>query len=90
MRKKIFCLLLILLLPVCLLFAGCGNAETNYSKESMFVVVESLNIEGTCFIYVVVNKDTKVMYMTQGAGGMIVMLNADGTPMLWEGELKGE
>lgn len=90
MRKKIFCLLLILLLPVCLLFAGCGNAEKNYSKESMFVVVESLNIDCNCIIYIVVNKDTKVMYMTQYKGGTTVMLNADGTPMLWEGELKGE
>ena len=87
MKKKIFCLLLLLLLPVMLL-AGCGNAETDYVEESMFVVVEHLNVEQSSFFYVLVNKETRVMYLTQYKGGMTVMLNPDGTPMLWQGELK--
>lgn len=86
MKKKLLCLLLVLIMPVIVL-AGCGNAEKNYSEESMFVVVECLNISGNCLVYVLVNKETKVMYMTQYEGGLTVMLNADGTPMLWEGEL---
>ena len=84
--KKIFILLLILIMPI-MLFAGCGNADKKYVEESMFVVVEHLNISGDCLIYVLVHKETKVMYMTGYDGGFVVMLNEDGTPMLWEGEL---
>lgn len=84
--KKILCLLFILITP--LLFCGCGNAQTNYVEESMFIVIEYLNINQSNFIYILVHKETKVMYMTQYNGGLTVMLNADGTPMLWEGELE--
>ena len=87
MKRKILCLLLLLIVPICLLFTGCGNAEKNYSAESMFVVVEKLDIDGTCFVYVLVNKETRVMYITQYKGGLTVMFNADGTPMIWEGDL---
>jgi hypothetical protein len=73
-----------------MLFSGCGNAEKELEEKSMFIIVEHLNIDGTCIIYVLVNKETKVMYITQYEGGMTVMLNPDGTPMLWEGELEGE
>ena len=86
MKKKIFCLLLILIMPL-ILFSGCVNAEKKLEEKSMFVVVEHLNIDGNCIIYVLVNKETKVMYITQYKGALIVMLNPDGTPMLWEGEL---
>ena len=53
----------------------------------MFVVVNHINVDGTCIYYVLVNKETRVMYLTQYKGGMTVMVNADGSPMLYEGEL---
>ena len=85
MKKKLFCLLLILILPVCLLFTGCDAEQT------------STTIEDTRFhrldytdktIYV--DKETKVMYLYVSFayhGGLTVMLDADGKPLLYEGEL---
>lgn len=70
------------------LFAGCSSIEKTSNvevNESSFVIVESI---GTCNIYVC--KETKVMYMFIKIGngaGLTVMLNADGTPMIYDGEL---
>lgn len=86
MFKKILVILFILIVPITM-FTGCGNAEKNYISGSMFVVKEHLDISGNCLIYVLVHKKTRVMYMTQYKGGMVVMLDADGTPLIWEGEL---
>jgi hypothetical protein len=86
MKKKLISILLVLVMPM-LVLCGCGNAEKKYNEESMFIVVEHLDISGTCICYVLVHKETRVMYMTQYEGGMVVMLNADGSPMLYEGEL---
>lgn len=83
--KKLLILLLVLIMPIGL-FCGCGNAEKNYIEESMFVVIEHLDSPRSCHIYVLVHKETGVMYMTQYKGGLLVMLNADGTPMIWQGE----
>ena len=86
MKKKLISLLMVLVIPMMVL-CGCRNAEKKYSRESMFVVVESINIDGNCLCYVLVHKETKVMYITQYDGGFMVMLNPDGSPMLYEGEL---
>ena len=86
MKKKLISLLLVLVMPM-LVLCGCGNAEEKYIEDSMFVVVDHINVDGTCIYYVLVNKETRVMYLTQYKGGMTVMLNADGSPMLYEGEL---
>jgi hypothetical protein len=73
-----------------MLFSGCGDIETNYSEEDLFVEVDFMIPEQGMGIHVLVHKETRVMYIVQYRGGMVVMLNPDGTPMLWEGELKGE
>ena len=86
MKKKLISLLMVLVMPM-LVLCGCGNAEEKYIEDSMFVVVDYINVEGNCLCYVLVNKETRVMYLTQYKGGMTVMLNADGSPMLYEGEL---
>lgn len=86
MKKKLISLLLVLMMPV-LVLCGCGNAEEKYVQDSMFIVIEHLNINQACFYYVLVNKETRVMYLTQSQGGIVVMVNADGSPMLYEGEL---
>ena len=84
MRKKLLCLLLVLIMPVMVLF-GCSNspAEENGGYDRFKVVsYEAGNIY--------IDKETKIMYLwvkNGYGGGLTVMLNADGTPMLWEGEL---
>lgn len=88
MKKKILMLLLVLIMPVMLL-TGCGvkpEDKTSDKTISMFVLIE--NGDGYSVLY---HRETKVMYIRAeygtGSGYFTVMLNADGTPMLWEGEL---
>lgn len=83
--KKI---LLICVLLLALLLCSCDSQilteENNTSKLSMFIQVENGN--GYKIVY---HRDTKVMYAISDSsyniGTFTVMLNADGTPMLWEG-----
>ena len=75
---------------IMLLLTGCG-VESTSCKEVVyadnFVAVESYNSNT---IYV--DKNTKVMYWklhyTGSDTGITVILNTDGSPMLWEGDLK--
>ena len=59
--------------------------EANTDGESMFVVVES-----TLYWNVVYCKETKVMYTVSSSsrnyGNFTLLVNPDGSPMLWEGE----
>lgn len=82
MKKIIFCILLITMLT------GCGRAiqtEEEYQENSsMFIRLER------CSYYdIVYHKDTKVMYAVSGGtynfGTFTLLVNPDGTPMLWEG-----
>ena len=95
--KKILCLLFILITP--LLFCGCESIpeREDYSTESLdrFVFVKQYGEGSGETIKILVDKETKIMYMYyqdgggySGTAGLTVMLNADGTPMLWEGELE--
>lgn len=87
MKKKLFCLLLILILPICFLLGGCKNAETLSTKD--FAVIScSQSSESSTVIYV--HRKTRVMYLyiNMGySGGLTVMLDADGKPLIYEGEL---
>lgn len=91
MKKKI----LILVSLVILTFTGCSYAkdenvnEQNTVKEeptsSVFVEVERES--GWKVVY---QKDTKVMYVVSCAsynyGNFTLLVNPDGTPMLYEGD----
>lgn len=86
--KKI---LLICVILLALLLCSCGSqmlteeqvSKDNTSNLSMFIQVE----DGNSY-KIVYHRDTKVMYaISDGSynyGTFTVMLNADGTPMLWE------
>lgn len=82
MKKTLCIILLALMMTLC----GCEASqvpEKPLVKNSVFVVVE----EGT-FYQVAYHQDTKVMYVISwgygNAGTFTVMLNPDGTPMLWK------
>lgn len=92
--KQILCLTFITIL--CGLFlvlniTGCvsqsdettstGNEESNTS----FVIVEKELVNGY-FYKIAYHKDTKVMYVLGQYNDFEVMLDADGKPLLWEGE----
>ena len=70
------------------LFVGCSDnpvVDENHATNSSFVIVE----DGTGY-YIMYHKDTKVMYAfsTGGSnyGNFCLLVNPDGTPMIWEGE----
>lgn len=81
MRKK----LITAIITATLLIAGCSDtANVSAGQDNTMVLVESgLNYS----IYA--DKDTGVMYLymrSGSGGGLTVMLNADGTPKIWQGE----
>lgn len=83
--KKYIAMLMCLLM---VLLTACGNEIEKIDKEkdqSMFVLVEG---DATSLWWVVYNKDTKVMYTisrgSYNSGNFTLLVNADGTPMLWE------
>ena len=79
MKKK----LIAAILTVTLLIAGCESVNVDAEHDRMMEKVED---EWGYAIYV--DKDTNVMYIKgSGDGGTFtVMLNADGTPKIWQRE----
>jgi hypothetical protein len=81
MRKK----LITAIITVALLIAGCSDmANVSEEQENTMVLVES----GQEYL-IYADNDTGVMYLyitISTGGGLTVMLNADGTPKIWQGE----
>ena len=81
--KKLIVFLMAIALCACL-FVGCEESvNKNYWAGSGFVYIESK--EHLDYLYY---EDTGVMYVyddTSYRGGLAPLLNADGTPMIWEG-----
>lgn len=84
--KKIAAILVIFAL---LMLCSCEGRSTvssveNKKEESMFIVVEDAYLWR-----VVYHRDTKVMYVISlgysNSGDFCVLVNPDGTPMLWKG-----
>lgn len=69
MKKLIVCVALI-----GMLLCGCSGSSSN----SRFIKVENYGIDR----YVLVDTETNVLYLRFNRG-ITVLLNADGTPMLW-------
>ena len=88
--KKLIAFLMAIALCACL-FVGCGGSPVSQSSSynedqaSMFVSVEYVS-ENWRVVY---HRDTKVMYVVStgsyNRGTFTVLLNPDGTPMIWEG-----
>ncbi len=87
--KQIVCILLCI--TISLFLIGCGTQMERLEAEpkkqtSMFVIVEGNSGDVYRIVY---HRDTKVMYaISAGAynsGCFTVLLNPDGSPMLWEG-----
>ena len=86
MIKRIICALL------CVIFAffliGCGTQIERVDEKpvSMFIIVEGSGMDCYRIVY---HRDTKVMYAIScgdyNAGNFTVLLNPDGSPMLWKG-----
>lgn len=84
--KRAIAIAVIAAICIALLLAGCSSVEVEENPDvSMFVRVE----KGDSW-WVVYHRETKVMYTISGGlkncGNFTLLVNADGTPMLWEGE----
>ena len=75
---------------IVLMFSGCTSTRAE-AKEvddvddgNTFILVDA-----DYYCWIVYHKDTKVMYAVSrsgyNAGTYTVLVNADGTPMIWEG-----
>jgi hypothetical protein len=95
--KKFLILLLVIIISIFTL-TGCDSGpdgKTDSGKDVYYV------IDGVTFVRLVaskwtnnfdvwVHKETRVMYImfcTSGSYSMSALLNADGSPMIWEGDL---
>ena len=88
--KKLIVLLMAIALCACL-FAGCSNYYTDEYRSEYWENTGFTYIECKSHADYVYHNDTKVMYVffrgiRYDNTGMSVMLNPDGTPMIWEGE----
>ena len=80
----------LIIVSIALMFTGCASirAEAKEVEEtddgSTFILVDA-----DYYCWVVYHKDTKVMYAVSRApnniGTYTLLVNADGTPMIWEG-----
>ena len=76
----------LIIVSIVLMFAGCASTRAE-AKEvedgNTFILVDA-----DYYCWIVYHKDTKVMYAVSGsgynAGTYTVLVNADGTPMIWE------
>ena len=86
MIKKTLCILLCLTLMLFLI--GCGRTiervPEKHELTSMFIIIEGDGLSGYWVVY---QRDTKVMYVvsngTYNAGNFTLLVNPDGTPMIW-------
>lgn len=94
MKKIVFIILLVLVIPF--VFSGCGMKKSeNYTitKEERFIVVEVYEQEMGYRFVICVDKQTRIMYLLQTdrmlleTNSMTVLLDADGKPQRYEGEL---
>lgn len=82
---KLFTIFMAIALCACLL-VGCNKEELNAElwKDSGFTLIE---VKGQMdYVY---HNETKVIYVfirNCHQAGMTILLNSDGTPMIWEGE----
>ena len=90
MVKKILITIVVLILIVVIGFI-CKDVTISevYSENNNFVYIDSEYV-GTLVVYRYYDKTTKVIYMftrnnySEKGGGLTVMLNAEGKPLLYE------
>lgn len=71
------------------LFAGCGDYGELAKNPKRFIEVSKTSVDDNAYI-ILVDTETRVMYLEivrMNRLGLTAMLNPDGTPMLYDGEL---
>lgn len=94
MKKSIIIILIVAILVIATIgFFGCGENKDSIISDDRFIVIQhndiSTSLLGDEYVLVLCDKETKVMYLFAKSGyggGLTVLVNADGTPMLYEEE----
>ena len=92
MKKAITIILIVAILVIATIgFCGCDDKKSTIDNDR-FVVIQHNDLTTSVFgkdeyTIVLYDKETKVMYLfvkNGYGGGLTVLVNADGTPMLYE------
>ena len=88
--KKLIVLLMAIALCACL-FAGCSRHYSDEYRAKFWVNTGFTYIECKGYADYVYHNDTRVMYVfirgiDYDSTGMSMLVNPDGTPMIWEGK----
>lgn len=89
MKKAIVIILILSILVISVVgFIGCYDTSPHNTIEfsDRFIVLKERTVENAIYVEMY-DKNTKVMYVfikLGRAGSLTVLLNADGTPMLYE------
>lgn len=89
--RKYICIILIVLL-ICTIFTGCRpDVGDTIDKLERFEFVKQLGSETNSYydVYIIIDTQTNVEYLfmeRDHRAAITVLLNSDGTPMLWYGE----
>ena len=93
--KKIIAIVILLTMSLWLLCAcSDGETEQGYEYYNVYDGVTLVEIQSSHSFSIFVHKETKVMYIYSGSksntdsGGMTALIDENGKPLLYEGELK--
>lgn len=91
--KKLLTLLLILIITV-FTFTGCvpinenGNYVYKVNDDITFINIVDSENDDESYFKIFVHKETRVMYIYfSSGGGFSVMLDQNGKPLIWRGNL---
>lgn len=85
MKKIVLILSVVMIAILCICIAGCTAEDNEDFNEDLVVISE--NVDFDCPHMIFYHKRTKVMYLfvkVGYAGGLTVMLDENGNPLLYE------
>ena len=88
---KKFLTVILLVVVCCVIFSGCGKAKKVAASEvdERFLILNDTNNGMNGYRQIIVDRETGVMYLfvvCGGKGGLTIMVNADGNPLIYGGE----
>ena len=88
--KRVLAVILLIMI-CCFMFVGCSRKNDviiTTELDSRFKIINDTN-DGFGYFQIIVDTETGVMYLFRGAGyrgGLTVMVDADGKPLIYEGD----
>ena len=88
---KKFLTVILLVVVCCVIFSGCGKTKKVAASEvdERFLILNDTNNGMNGYRQIIVDRETGVMYLFVGngsKGGLAVMVDADGNPLIYGGE----